>query len=216
MNSSRLMRLVLIVILCTLLSPLAYAQSTNQTYVFKVFLEDEEIGQQRFVVTPNGTGTKVEIEAQFDVKFWILTAYSYRHVNTEVWNGECLSMIRSQTNDNGETYFVHGTSSDKQLELVSHAGTRTIQGCVKTFAYWNRNVFFSPSLLNSQTGEMNQIELRNLGEDLISVRNQPTPAIHYQIDAEKFSVDLWYSASGEWLALQSTTEDDSKLRYELQ
>jgi hypothetical protein len=99
---------------------------------------------------------------------------------------------------------------------VTHEGTRSIDGCIKTFAYWDPEFLTSRSLLNSQTGEMNRVEVSNLGEEVISVRNQSTPAIHYYIAAEKFSMDLWYSAKGEWLALQSTTEGDARLRYELQ
>ena len=80
----------------------------------------------------------------------------------------------------------------------------------------DRNFLSSPFLLNSQTGEMNRVSVKDLGEEVIAVRTQPTPAIHYRLNAEKFSIDLWYSRDGEWVALQSTTENDSRLRYVLQ
>nr|NIU12198.1 hypothetical protein [Phycisphaerae bacterium] len=92
----------------------------------------------------------------------------------------------------------------------------SMNGCVKTFAYWNADFMASPALLNSQTGEMNRITVNELGQEVISVKNQPTRTTHYQVVAEKFSIDLWYAQGGEWVALESTTQDDSKLRYELQ
>jgi len=217
MGMSRILGLTLTFGLCVFLSPSLQAQSNvPQSFNFKVFLEDEEIGVQRFVVSSNATRTEVQIEAQFDVKYWFITAYSYRHTNTEVWNGECLQMIRAQTNDNGKTFFVNGTYADNRLNLVTHAGSRNIEGCVKTFAYWDPKFLSSRTLLNSQTGEMNQVKVSLLGEEVISVRSTPTSATHYQVVAEKFSIDLWYSSEGEWLALQSTTENDSRLRYDLQ
>ena len=217
MQSPQIFCFALIFWLCMLLNPSMNALSNvDKTYTFRVFLEDEQIGQQRFIVSSNESQTKVEIEAQFDVKYWFITAYSYRHTNTEVWNGQCLQIIQAQTNDNGKTLFVNGTYAEHQLKLSTHAGTRTVDGCIKTFAYWDQNFLTSPFLLNSQTGEMNRVMVNKLGEEVISVRNQSTPAIHYQVIAEKFSIDLWYSSTGDWLALESTTENDSRLRYELQ
>ncbi|GJL49100.1 MAG: hypothetical protein NPIRA01_03270 [Nitrospirales bacterium] len=214
---SPILCLVVAVGLCTLLSPLVNAQSnTEKTYSFKVFLEDEEIGQQNFVVSSNEPDTKIEIDARFEVKYLFITAYSYRHTNTEVWNGKCLEMIRSQTNDNGKSLFVQGTFTDNQMKLLTHDGIRTVSGCTKTFAYWDRDFLLSQSLLNSQTGELNQIKVKELGEEMISVRSQATPATHYEVEADKFSIDIWYASNGEWVSLQSTTESDSKLIYVLQ
>lgn len=190
--------------------------SIDHTYIFKVFLEDEEIGEQSFQVSSNEGETRIQIEAQFAVKYWILTAYSYRHTNTELWHGDCLNMIRSQTNDNGEKFFVRGNQTNTQMKLVTHVGMRNLEGCIKTFAYWDQNFLSSRALLNSQTGEINHVKVTKFGEEVISVRTRPTPATHYHIEAEKFSIDLWYTSNGEWVALQSTTENDSRLRYVLQ
>ena len=83
------------------------AQTTNQkTYDFKVFLDDDEIGFQRFVVSPKGMRTQINVEAGFDVKYFFITFYTYRHTNAELWEGECLKEIRAKTNDNGESFFV--------------------------------------------------------------------------------------------------------------
>ena len=42
--------------------------ATPKTYDFKVFLEEEDIGKQRFVVSTRGERTQVRVEAKFDVK----------------------------------------------------------------------------------------------------------------------------------------------------
>ncbi len=194
----------------------SYAQtSTQKTYDFKVFLDDDEIGVQRFVVSAEGTRTQIEVEAQFDVKYFFITFYSYRHTNSETWEGECLKKIRAKTNDNGESFFVEGTSKGGQLRLQTHNGEKNLEGCVKTFAYWNPTWFQSNRLLNSQTGELQPVEIRTVGEETIAVRGAPTPTKHPRIISDKFTIDLWYTKNNEWVGLQSTTKEGKKLRYEL-
>jgi hypothetical protein len=48
------------------------------------------------------------------------------------------------------------------------------------------------------------------------VINQPIEAEHFLLQTPRFSIDLWYSKSGEWLALESLTENGHRLRYEKQ
>lgn len=193
------------------------AQTTAQkTYAFKVFLDDYEIGFQRFVVSTEGTRTQIEVAARFDVKYVFITFYSYRHTNSEMWEGECLKEIRAKTNDNGESFFVEGTSKGGQFQLQTHNGKKAVEGCVKTFAYWNPAWFQSHRLLNSQTGELQPVEIQTLGEETLAVRGAPTPTKHHRIISDKFTIDLWYTMNDGWVGLQSTTQEGKKLRYELQ
>jgi len=193
------------------------AQTTTQkTYNFKVFLDDDAIGVQRFVVSAEGTRTQIDVEAEFDVKYFFITFYSYRHTNSELWEGECLKEIRAKTNDNGESFFVQGTSKDGELQLQTHDGEKTLAGCVKTFAYWNPAWFQSNRLLNSQTGELQPVEIQAVAEETLAVRGTPTPTQHHRIISDKFTIDLWYTMNDEWVGLQSTTQEGKKLRYELQ
>jgi hypothetical protein len=190
--------------------------STQKTYHFKVFLDDDAIGVQRFVVSAEGTRTQIDIEAEFDVKYFFITFYSYRHTNSELWEGECLKEIRAKTNDNGESFFVEGTFKDGQLRLQTHNGKQHLKGCVKTFAYWNPAWFQSNRLLNSQTGELQPVEIQTVAEETLAVRGTPTPTQHHRIISDKFTIDLWYTMNDEWVGLQSTTQESKKLRYELQ
>lgn len=195
----------------------SYAQTaTQKTYDFKVFLDDDEIGVQRFDVSTEETHTRIEVEAQFEVKYFFITFYSYRHTNSETWEGECLKEIRAKTNDNGESFFVDGTSQGVQFRLQTHNGGKNLEGCVKTFAYWNPNWFQSNRLLNSQTGELQPVEIQTVGEEAIAVRGATIPTKHQRIISDKFTIDLWYTMNDEWVGLQSTTKEGKKLRYELQ
>ncbi len=190
--------------------------ATQEIYDFKVLLDDEEIGTQRFAVSAEGDRTRIQVDASFDVKFWLFTAYSYRHTNVEVWQGECLREMQAKTNDNGDKFFVRGRYENGRLKLETHDGQKTFDGCVKTYAYWNPDWFRDSRLLNSQTGELQPVEITTVGEETITVRGKPTRTEHRRIKSEKFTIDLWYTEQREWVALQSTTSKGAKLFYRLQ
>ena len=209
--------LMFVVWLTCLLSPGGQAHSeTTRTYDFKVILDGDEIGWQRFDVSSDGTRTQIRVRAEFRVKFLLMTVYTYRHSNVETWEGSCLREITAETNDNGELFFVKSTSHDATLQWQTQNGSRTQERCIRTFAYWNPAWLTGDRLLNSQTGELDPAEIRAVGEATISVRDVPTRTAHRRIVTDQFTTDLWYSLSGEWVALQSTTKKGNTLYYTLQ
>ncbi|HSA65235.1 MAG TPA: DUF6134 family protein [Nitrospira sp.] len=190
--------------------------ATSQTYDFKVFLGNDEIGHQRFDVSMEGRRTRVRIDAQFTVKIFYIPVYRYRHRNDETWEDGCLREIQAETDDNGDSFFVRGLYRDGRVAVQTHSGNWSEEGCVKTFAYWNRDWITEGRLLNSQTGELQPAKLRTIGQDTISVHGVPTRTTHRQIITDKFTIDLWYTLVGKWVALQSTTSKGDILRYVLQ
>jgi hypothetical protein len=57
-----------------------------------------------------------------------------------------------------------------------------------------------------------QLEIRPSGEEDIQVRNESVRAKRYHLHSAKMDIDLWYSAQGDWLALE-TPEKGRRLRY---
>lgn len=190
--------------------------ASTQSWRFAVYLDEREIGQHRFSLAPRTDGTHVAIDAQFRVKFLFINAYEYTHQNYEVWRNECLHSINAQTDDNGDTQFVQGSRSGEMLRLLTHAGEQQLQGCVRTFAYWDPAILDSTHLLNAQTGELLPVSVESLGTVVIQVRDKQLLANHYRLVTEKFSIELWYAAdSREWVSLRTTLADGNTLHYRL-
>ena len=190
--------------------------NTSRSYEFTVFLDEQEIGRQRFEVSSEGEQTHVQVDAQLEVKFFFITFYTYRHTNVERWESDCLREIRSNTEDNGDDYFVNGTYQNGQLQVQTQTGNWSSDECIKTFAYWDPEWITGERLLNSQTGELLAVSIRSMGEEMISVQGIPTRTTRRQIITDEFTVDLWYAKNGRWVALQSTTTKGELLRYVLQ
>jgi hypothetical protein len=100
--------------------------------------------------------------------------------------------------------------------VQTQAGTWIGEGCIRTFAYWNPVWITGERLLNSQTGEHQPASILTVGEETIPVQGVPTRTTHRRIVTDKFTIDLWYTLNGRWVALHSTTKKGDILRYVLQ
>ena len=92
---------------------------------------------------------------------------------------------------------MNGISRNGQLQVQTQAGDWSGEGCIKTFAYWNPEWLTGERLLNSQTGELQPVSIRVVGEETIPVLGLPTRTTHRRIVTDKFAVDLWYTLNGE-------------------
>lgn len=205
--------LIRTLLLTLLLSPLAAL--ANQTWDFRVFLDDKEIGTHRFDLVEQGAERQLTSQAKMAVKILFVTAYTYDHHDVEQWRGDCVAKLSSQTDDNGKKHHVEVVRGEVETVVKTEQGTQKLGECVLTFAYWNPAMLKQTRLLNSQDGEYVDLKITDTGADEILVRGVKTAARRYELRSKKLSIDLWYSTSNEWLALESKTERGQKLIYKL-
>ena len=59
--------------------------ASESQLAFDVYLDDKPVGVHRVILDTSAGEKRVQVEAQFDVKFLAITAYKYRHRADEVW-----------------------------------------------------------------------------------------------------------------------------------
>jgi hypothetical protein len=182
-------------------SPLAAAQ--ERRWEFRATLDDKPLGYHRFVLRELSGERHGEREmvssARFEVRFLGFVVYRYAHDAIERWKGDCLTSLKALTDDNGER---------STVELAPRA-------CAMTFAYWNPKILERAELWNAQTGKPEKVQVEALGADGIPVRGETLIARRYRLSGARHPIELWYSAQGEWLALESRL-DQGRLRYRLE
>ena len=187
----------------------------NQTWDFRVFLDEKEIGTHRFDLIERDGERQLTSTARMTVKLLFVTAYTYDHQDVEHWQGDCVSKLSSTTDDNGEKHRVDVQRREGATMVPTLEGSQRLGECVMTFAYWNPTMLQQTRLLNSQDGEHIDVKINDAGADAIVVRGVKTPARRYELRSERLSIDLWYSEQQQWLALESRTKRGQKLIYKL-
>ncbi|MDX2504721.1 MAG: DUF6134 family protein [Gammaproteobacteria bacterium] len=212
------MRTIILLLTCLLLIVATVAESKavdrQQNWHFNVYLDDSPIGYHHYNLKRFGDAYQLSIKAEFDVKFLFLSVYKYLHENSETWQGQCLTRLTSNTDDNGDNAFVKLRSEKNKQIIETRKGTETTDECLRSFAYWDPELLNSQRLLNAQTGELINVEFKRIGNEIITINQQSIDADRYRIKGEDIDIDIWYSPDQEWLALQSVTEGGYVLRYE--
>ena len=211
-HATAVCKAVLISIIASLL-PVTAGASAGQEWNFRVYLDDKPIGFHHFKLTQEGEHELLTTHAQFEVKFLKITLFKYRHENAELWDSRCLNSIASTTNENGKLFRVEGAATEKGFQLTTATGEATLPRCISTFAYWDESFLQHDRLLNSQTGEYLEVDVDNLGEKSIRVRDTSISANHYKLTGDELDIELWYDRNGQWLALQSITGKGRLVRY---
>jgi hypothetical protein len=199
----------------------AMSLAPSREWRFNVTLDGAPIGYHRFALSDRGAERELLSEARFRVRILFIPAYRYVHDSAEVWNGDCLARIEARTDDNGERRIVRGATSNAGFVLANAAHDTRLDACVQTFAYWNPSILAATHLLNPQTGEYVPVQVTHLGSESLSLRGTVQASEHYRLTGraaggEGLLIDLWYSPHRDWLALESTTADGRRLRYQLQ
>jgi len=180
--------------------------AAQRVYEFDVNLDKRPIGTHRFTVSrqPDGTAD-IRSAATFDVKLLGITAYRYRHQAAEQWKEGCLASIDATTNDNGKSLKVAGLRRDDRFQL-DHPTSTPLPACLAAYAYWDRDLLLrQDALLNPQTGKLDALRVEPLGRETLELQGQAVAAERYRLHAAQNVIDLWYSARGDWLRLESTT-----------
>jgi len=187
---------------------------------FRALLDGKPIGQHRFSLSTQGDERQLISEASFAIKLLGITAYRYRHKATEQWRGDCLTALSSTTDDDGTPSSVRaepaGDSLSVKVATAAVTATQALSGCVMSFAYWNPAIQTQTRLLNAQTGKAESVQVSRVGSGSVEVRGQPVAATQFRITGPAQPIDVWYSAQGEWIGLDSLVAGGRKLSYRLQ
>lgn len=202
-----------------LLPSFAIAQTNDSTvFRFKASLDGSQMGEHSFSISNASEGRKIQSSANFAVKVLFITAYRYSHKADELWEGNCLRRLTSTTKENSALTEVRGGQKGEQFILSGPKGEVIGEQCEMTFAYWNPEILSKKKLINPQTGELLDVEIKSMGTEEILVRSKKQQAERYKITAPKTEIDLWYAIENEtkkWVALRSVTPEGYVVDYEL-
>ena len=191
------------------------AIASAREWTFDVSLDGLPIGTHRFELRGDGATARLTSDARFRVRLLVVDAYSYEHHADETWQGDCLVAFESRTIEQGKSTQVAGRTDGDAFVVEGPGGRETLARCPMTFAYWNPAILRQKQLINPQTGVATPIAVEPLGNEPVKVRGASVEVTRQRIQTDKTSIEVLYTASGEWVGLRSRTREGHVLGYRL-
>jgi len=193
---------IISIITCLIFS---MANALAEEWNFDAIMKDKVIGKHTFSVN----NEKIISKADFHIEFLFMDIY-YQHKSEELWSGNCLNSISSQTNDDGDKFVVNGIRESNNFSIIANNVKTALPTCIMTFAYWNPKILEQDKLMNSQNGEYLDVKTTLLKQEKIAIKGKNISANCYEMIAskngvEKLKIQLWYDQNMQWVALKSPT-----------
>ena len=189
-----------------LLIPVGICRADSEIIKFNVFLDDREVGQHNFTLIEDGSGLHVTSVVSMDFKVLLVKKIKYRHLAKEIWRDGCLQSVESSTQRNNKHFTISAKITAGNFVVTKAGVDVSLNGCIKSFAYWRPEWLENEFLLNVETGQYTPITLG-------SQQDSSTGIMHKTLGLPKSEIHLQYSGSGVWQSLESDVKVVGKLRY---
>lgn len=146
--------------------------------------------------------TVVDIEINMSAGFGPFTLFRYEHTNREIWNGDQIISLESETNDDGESCFVSADWGEQNVKVTYQDGAyRAPAATTYSTSYWNPVMLEAEQLVNSQKGQLEDITVTATGPRSMKIGGENRMADGYIINAN-VPIKIWYDQkTGQWTGL---------------
>ena len=199
-------------------SSMIFTPAAKQALKFTVYRDDAPIGYHNFSFRPRGETLKVDIDVDLEVKMMFVTAFKFRHVASEIWeNGQLLSM-KSETDDDGDSYKVKVERLGNGMFVEVNGQRRLAPGDILPSNLWNRAILTEDKILHPISGKVLPLEVTKLGKRGIETEGDGTISVEgfKIVGGEEFEREVWYSKDGRLIEVGFNSPlDGSRITYKL-
>lgn len=205
-------QLLLLALLTTSSDSFAFKQTA---YEFDILRDGAPVGHHDLRVSHSENETRVLASSWIEVTFLGFTVYRMRYNAEEVWDLEGIRSMAVSVDDDGKSYRIDGQRRGGRFHWKTSEGDENALPLpVFPTNHWNPAVVDAPVVLNTLTGESNQVEVSADSSAAVS----PLPnksrdaATAYQYSGD-LNLTSWYDPQGRWIGMRFKGRDGSDIEY---
>ncbi|MEO0549373.1 MAG: DUF6134 family protein [Pseudomonadota bacterium] len=181
--------------------PLPWTAYDGAVIDFTVLRKGKPFGQHKLSFSETDDGAlKVTTDVDLRVKIGPITAFRYRLDSVEEWIDGKLFSLSGKTNNDGRKDSVSARTEGDVLVVNGSDFKGDLPTTIIPSSHWNRMQVYSDRMLSTESGEVIDVDVQNLGRDAVSVGDQTVEATHYRLVSD-LTVDLWYDDQSRWVKL---------------
>ena len=212
------MRLIVLVSIVLLNSQPAFSEPTpfdvyKETIGFDVVRDGERVGQHVTTFLREESDLIVESRMNMNITFLTIPVYTFDYRSVEKWSDGALSHLDVAVKDGSDQIEISSRLNANGLIIKAPSGTYNIDSPIISTNHWNADVVRQSRVLNTLTGNVNQVKIWNRGLERIPVNGGSIMATHYEYSGELEDTSVWYDAKGRWSKLRFKARDGSTVEY---
>ncbi len=180
--------------------------------IFDVFREGKRVGTQ--TVRFRGSPKDVFVTSKFNLKIDILfiNAYSFEYSSKANWKDGTLHDLSVLVDDNGEKFSLEAKKRSKYLTVSNDQESFQVPLPIYPTNHWNAGVLGQNKVLNTLTGELNNVEIIEKGYEMIETRQGKVKAMRYAYTGD-LETEIWYDDEKRWVGMEFVGSDGSLIKY---
>jgi hypothetical protein len=179
---------------------------------FDIMRNGAAIGTHTFHFNKSIDRTEVRIKTHIDFRLLFIPVYKFEHESREIWRNGRLTLLESNTNENGTKVKLEVHRDEDSLMVVAKDGNLHVDHEIIPASLWNHLVLNRTKTLTTISGNLKTFEVEYIGEESFDVRGQQTTTQHFRLTGE-FERDLWYDNNDVLVRVSFEADDGSTVAY---
>ena len=184
----------------------------SEDLVFKVTRNGVPVGYHSVSLCRDGKELFAKAKFEIKVKFFALELYSVEYLSQSHWRNGKLLALHSRTNENGTVSEVTANRLNDCLQITGPNGTEKFQGEIIPTNHWNIAVTESSRVLNTITGDVNSVRMRDLGLESVIAEGHTIKARRWAYTGD-LDNEVWYDHDGQWVKMRFQGKDGSTIEH---
>ncbi len=166
---------------------------------FQVLRNGNNLGDHVLTFEQTADGDlRVVVDVDLQVRVGPFVPFRYRHDIEEIWSGGQLESLVSTTLKDGDDLAVRAVRAGERIEVDGPAFVGEAEADLLTTSWWNKDLLTRDRILDTETGNLMPIVVRELGVETIEAEGRQIQAERYQVEGT-ITLDLWYDEAGRWV-----------------
>lgn len=177
---------------------------------FTISRDGSEIGRQVLTFAREGTRLTVDTNVEISVKRFFVTVHRFERTARSVWRDGLVESYTASTDNNGKKSSLSIAARGDKLTIRANGRSRAVARTMKIPEFWNIDILSEKSVINTVTGEVNEIAVSQPEETSLELGGRKIPARRYTVTG-KATRDLWYDEKGGLLQISRKGRDGSTI-----
>ena len=193
-------------------APSNAANLSDSQIKFEVYRKGEKVGFHNVEFKLIGDELNVDSTFQIEIDFLFFTAFKFYYHSESRWKNGLLTSLKATINDDGKTSFVTLSREENLIYVKNSIETYTVPTPLFPTNHWNPDVLQEKRVLNTLTGQINNVNIKLLGNDDVITENGKIKANYYRYTGD-LNTEVWYDADSRWVKMRFEGKDGSKIEY---